>query len=114
MLAKKYRLTGRSILEEVKKEGSLYQADSFGILVRKRTGDEPSRFAFIVSTKISKIAVTRNTAKRKLREAVKQNIDKVTKGYDVVFLTKKKTLEKDNKEIASEVAKVFKESGLIK
>ncbi|RLC31643.1 ribonuclease P protein component [Candidatus Woesebacteria bacterium] len=114
MLAKKHRLTGRSILEEVKKEGSLYQADSFGILVSKRTKDKPTRFAFIVSTKISKIAVERNKAKRRLREAVRQYIDKVDKGYDVVFLTKKMTLERSSKDIAKEVGKVFKESGLIK
>lgn len=114
MLAKKHRLIGRSILEEVKKEGALYQADSFGILVRKRKEDKPSKFAFIVSTKISKIAVVRNKAKRRLREAVKQNIDKVAKGYDVVFLTKKTTLERSSKEITSEVEKIFKESGLIK
>jgi ribonuclease P protein component len=114
MLAKKYRLTGSSVLEDVKKEGSLYQSGSFGILVRNRKDDEASRFAFIVSTKISKIAVKRNKAKRRLREAVKQNTNKVSKGYDVVFLTKKMTLEKSSKEIAKEVEKVFKESGLIK
>ena len=114
MLAKKHRLTGRSILEEVKKEGSLYQSDSFGILVRKRTEGGPPRFAFIVSTKISKVAVVRNKAKRRLREVVKQKIDKVANGYDVLFLTKKKTLEKKSKELAKEVEKVFKESDLIK
>ena len=92
MLAKKHRLTGRSVLEEVKKEGSLYQADSFGILVRKGVEIRPSRFAFIVSTKISKTAVDRNKVKRRLREAVKQNIEKIVKGYDVVFLAKKMTL----------------------
>lgn len=114
MLAKKHRLTGRSVLEEVKKEGSLYQADSFGILVRKGVEIRPSRFAFIVSTKISKTAVDRNKVKRRLREAVKQNIEKIVKGYDVVFLAKKMTLERSIKEIAGEVEKVFKESGLIK
>lgn len=114
MLAKKHRLTGRSVLEEVKKNGSLYQADSFGILVRKGIEDRPSRFAFIVSTKISKVAVDRNKAKRRLREAVKQNIEKTANGYEVIFLAKKKTLEKSSKEISSEVEKVFKESGLIK
>ncbi len=114
MFAKKYRLTGRSVLEEVKKEGSLYQADSFGILVRKGAEDRPSRFAFIVSTKISKTAVDRNKAKRRLREAVRQNIEKVVNGYDVIFLAKKKTLERRSEEITSEVEKVFRESGLIK
>ena len=114
MLAKKHRLTGRSILEEVKKEGSLYQSDSFGVLVRERKDNEPSRFAFIVSTKISKIAVVRNKAKRKLREAVNSKIEKVAKGYDVLFLAKKTTLEKKNTEIGKEVEKVFQESGLIK
>ncbi|MBU0572642.1 ribonuclease P protein component [Patescibacteria group bacterium] len=114
MLAKKHRLTGRSILEEVKKKGSLYQADSFGILVSKRTDDEPSRFAFIVSTKISKTAVDRNKAKRKLREAVNQKIGKVANGHDVVFLAKKMTLERKSEDLTREVEKVFKESGLIK
>ena len=114
MLAKKYRLKGRSILEEVKREGTLYQTDSFGVLVLKRTKDEPSRFAFIVSTKISKKAVERNMAKRRLREAVKQKISKVVNGYDVLFLAKKKTLEKKSKEMTSEVERVFKESGLIR
>lgn len=114
MLAKKYRLTGRSVLEEVKKEGTLYQADSFGVLVRKRTENKPSRFAFIVSTKISKAAVERNKAKRKLREAVKQKINKVADGYDVLFLTKRNTLDRKSKDITREVEKVFKESGLIK
>jgi len=113
MLAKKHRLTGRSILEEVKKKGSLYQSDSFGILVRKREDDEPSRFAFIVSTKISKIAVARNKAKRKLREAVKQKMSKVVKGHDVLFLAKKTTLDKKSKEIEKEVEAVFKESNLM-
>ena len=114
MLAKKYRLTGRSVLEEVKKEGSLYQADSFGILIRKRVGDKPSRFAFIVSTKISKKAVERNMAKRRLREAVNQGIEKVVNGYDVIFLVKKRTLGRKSGDIISEVEKIFKESGLIK
>lgn len=114
MLAQKHRLTGRSVLEEVKKEGSLYQSDLFGILVHKRKDDEPSKFAFIVSTKISKIAVARNKAKRKLREAVNKKIEKVVKGYDVLFLAKKTTLETKSKEIEKEVEKTFKESGLIK
>lgn len=112
MLAKKYRLKGRSVLEEVKKKGSLYQTDSFGVLVLKREDDEPSRFAFIVSTKISKIAVKRNGVKRKLREAVKKRIKKVNNGYDVVFLAKKTTLDKNNIELEKEVKEVFQDSGL--
>jgi ribonuclease P protein component len=114
MLAKKHRLTGKSLLEEIKTKGNLYQKDSFGIVVLRQKKPGPSRFAFIVSTKISKKAVDRNKITRRLREAVKKSLGKVSDGYDVLFLAKGKIKDKEGSQLVKEVAEIFREAGLIK
>lgn len=88
MLASKYRLSKKSDIEKVKKEGTLYKRKLFGVLVVKKKDTKVSRFGFIVSTKISKQAFQRNRIKRALREAVRHNLIIVGKGYDVLFLPK--------------------------
>ncbi len=113
MLAKKHRLAGRNLLEEVKSKGTLYQSNSFGMIVLKQKETGPSRFAFIVSTKISKKAVDRNRITRRLREAVKENIGEISEGTNVLFLAKKKIIEKEESEITREMKLIFKEAGLI-
>lgn len=45
-----------------------------------------SRFAVIVSLKVSKKAVLRNKIRRKIFNLLRQNADKVVKGLDIVFI----------------------------
>lgn len=113
MLAKKHRLTGRDLLEEVKSKGTLYQSNSFGVIVLKQKEMGPSRFAFIVSTKISKRAVDRNRITRRLRKAARENLEKILKGNDVLFLAKRKIMDRSGLEITKEAELLFKEAGLI-
>ncbi|TSC76528.1 MAG: ribonuclease P protein component [Parcubacteria group bacterium Gr01-1014_31] len=48
------------------------------------TGRQGSRFAFVVSNKVSKHAVQRNRLRRQLRELVRAMLPEVAGGYDVV------------------------------
>lgn len=114
MLTAKNRLTGRRNFEKIKDEGNLYKGKAFGLVVLKTEKENPSRFAFIVSTKISKKAVERNRVKRKLKEAVRQLLGKINNGFDVLFLAKKSLLDKTDKEIKEETEKLFKEAGITK
>ena len=114
MLDKKHRLVGRSILEKVKKEGSLHQSESFGLIVNGQEKTGLSRFAFVVSTKVAKNAVERNKVRRKLREIVRQEAKDIKEGYDVVFLVKKNALRKKASILEAEVKKIFRESGIAK
>lgn len=104
-LAREYRIKGEKVIEEIKKEGKLIQSTNFGVCVKKnKDGEKTSpRFSFIVSKKISKLAVHRNRIKRALSEAVRQNLVLVPKGYDFVFLTKKELEKKTTDEIKREV-----------
>jgi ribonuclease P protein component len=114
MLASRYRLTGSENIEKVKNSGNLHQFDLFGIVIQKRKDKEPSRFAFVISTKVSKLAVQRNRIKRALHEAVRQSITNVKKGNDVVFLTKKSIEKVPTDEIMHNTRKALREVGLLK
>ncbi len=73
-----------------------------------------SRFAIVVSLKVSKKAVERNKLKRQIREIIRLKIIPIIKpGYDCVILTKKETLNFSYKELESVMLKLLKKSGLI-
>lgn len=112
MLARKNRIIGKSNFEKIKNEGILYQGKAFGLAVLKREESNLPRFAFVISTKISKKAVERNRAKRRLGEAVRKNLDKTKNGFDVLFLAKKEILKSSAAEIADEITRLFKEADI--
>ncbi|TEU01915.1 ribonuclease P protein component [Candidatus Woesebacteria bacterium] len=114
MLTRVNRLTGTGNFDRVKEEGSLFQSESFAIAILLREDEEPSRFGFIVSNKISKRANIRNKIKRILREAVKANLPELKSGFDVIFLVKKVALARQAKDIMNEVSIVFKKADLFK
>jgi ribonuclease P protein component len=105
MLASKNLLKGKNRVEEVKKKGNLFQSESFGATVIKRDDEGPQRFAFVISTKISKLAVHRNRIKRALGEAVRRNLKRAPKNIDVVFLAKKNADSKTTDELMKETEK---------
>jgi ribonuclease P protein component len=69
MIGAKYRIPKNDIPSVVRK-GKRFQSDCFDIKVWYDNELEHSRFAIIVSTKIDKRAVVRNTIKRKFRSAI--------------------------------------------
>jgi ribonuclease P protein component len=112
MLAKKFRLSGSKTFENVQKEGKMFQSANFGVAYLDRKDELPSRFAFIVSTKIAKDAVDRNRFKRAMSESVRiASIDLKT-GFDVVFLAKTSIIRIPTDGVMKEVRVALKECGL--
>jgi ribonuclease P protein component len=107
-LARKHSLKGQKNFERVKEKGKLYQSDSFAVAVYEREDNEVSRFGFVISAKISKIAVHRNRIRRALSETVRMNISFFPKGRDVVFLAKKNITRKTTEQIMREVEQFFR------
>jgi len=112
MLAKKFRLAGVKDFDRIQKEGKVFQSTNFGIAYLKRGNEEPSRFGFIVSTKIAKDAVDRNRFKRAMSEAVRIASIDLRTGYDVVFLAKVSITRVPTADIMKEVRFSLRESGL--
>ena len=49
---------------------------------------EASRFGFVISNKISKLATRRNALKRQLRTIIEQELPNIKTGFDVVIMVK--------------------------
>lgn len=113
MLARKYSLKGKKEFLKVEKEGRLYQYESFGLAVLDSGKDVPPKFAFVVSTKVSKEAVHRNRVKRALSEAVRVLAGYVKRGLKVVFLAKGVSIKKSTDALMREVQTAFKKSELL-
>ena len=112
MLASKYRLSGKKIFEKVLKEGRFVQSPSFGVAYLEDDSSDISHFGFVVSTKVSKEAVTRNRVKRALSEAVRFLMDKINKSYNVVFLAKGNSTKASTDVLMGEVREALQKAGI--
>ena len=103
MLATKYTLKGEENFEKVKNEGKMYQDKDFGVIVLKKDNEEVSRFGFVISKKVDKLAVNRNRVKRAMSESVRRNMNDIEKGYDMIFLAKKSIMRESTSDIMKKV-----------
>lgn len=114
MLAAKFNLKGKTNIEKVKTEGKLVQFPYFGIIVLDRNDNENSRFAFIISTKVTKQAVQRNRIKRVISETVRYELTRIINGYDCIFLVKKTSVRTNSDILIDETKKALMKVGIAK
>lgn len=114
MLPKKHRLPLKKELTRVQKKGKLFQGRLFSLLVCLREDTtHPSRFSFIISTKIHKKAVKRNRARRLLVESIRSLLPKIKLGFDCVFLAKKAIVGKEATVVKKETEEIFQKADLL-
>lgn len=113
MLATKHRIKGKEI-NGVKKKGKLYRNKLFGVIVLKTSEKKDTRFGFVISKKVSKLATERNRIKRALYESLRHNIKYIKKGTDMVFLVKPEISKKSTNEIMREAELFLRKYKFIK
>jgi len=86
MLPKENRLTDDYDFRRVKRLGKSYHCPFFKLSLAPRKIAGPSRFGFVISTKIDKRATVRNRIKRLLREAMRERLEKIPDGFDLVVM----------------------------
>ena len=114
MLAKKYRLTVSSDFARVQELGTIFQSTNFGVAILDRKDDNPPRFAFVISTKVAKDAVDRNTIRRHMSETVRLMTNEVKNGFDVIFLAKTSIMRVPAEGIIHEVRAAVRACGITK
>lgn len=114
MLPKHHRLQLKGKLEKLKKEGRVVQGKHFALLLKKNKQKTNSQFAVIASKKIAKKAIERNHAKRRIFEAIREILENIKEGYEVVFLLKKPAVSNSYSQIKEEVLHTFSEAGILK
>lgn len=73
-----------------------------------------SRFAFIVSNKVSKNAVRRNKIKRRLREIIRVNLlTNIKQGFDIALIANPSIVNEDYNRLKEAVEKLLIKSKLL-
>ncbi len=109
MLPFKNRLKKEKDFQQVFNKGRFINSDLISVRFLDNNTDD-TRVGFIVSKKVSKKAVLRNRVKRKLREVMRANMEKIKGGFDIIITAKSIELEKIDKTLEE----LLKRSNLIK
>jgi len=113
MLPETNRLKKKKDIERVFERGERFKED-FLVLKMTKNNLTQTRFGFIVSQKVSKKAVLRNTIKRKLSEIAKVKLKRLKKGIDVLLIVRPGLETKDFWEIDETLNRLFKKAKCLK
>jgi ribonuclease P protein component len=112
MLPRKYRLVKKKDFKNLHKKGDILFSKNF-VLKFKKNNLRQTRFAFVVSFKVSKKAVVRNKLKRRLREIIRAYLPKIKKGYDILIIAKSSSLDLNFKQLKIKILLVLGKAGLV-
>jgi ribonuclease P protein component len=113
MLPKENRLKKEKEFEAVFKGGRTFRGKS--VLLRYLiNGTNETRIGFVVSKKISKLAVERNKAKRRMRDIVRLKRDDLKKGLSIVIVSLPPIKGMAFREIKEDLEKILSKEELIK
>lgn len=88
-------------------------ADYNLVLFYKKTNSQDLRVGFTAAKRM-KLAVDRNFIRRRLKEIVRLNENKIKEGYDIVFMARLNATEADYKKLEKSFYKVLKRANLLK
>ncbi|KKQ24900.1 MAG: Ribonuclease P protein component [Candidatus Woesebacteria bacterium GW2011_GWA1_37_8] len=89
--------------DKVKKLGKVYQSNSFQLLINDRKDKNLTKFGFIISNNVDKLAVHRNRVKRAMRESARQTMFSIPNGMDMIFIAKQNIVKMTTDEIMKEM-----------
>lgn len=113
MLPKNNRLQKKKDIEKVFKRGRALKEDFLALKTLQNNLDK-TRFAFIVSLKVSKKSVLRNRLRRKLSELVRLNLEKIKTGSDNLLIATPGSASKDFWEIKGSLDKLLLRAKLLR
>ncbi len=110
-MKQQYRLQKNERFQEIRRQGQT-QTNELLVLCSLPNGLTNSRFGFSVNTRIGG-AVIRNRIKRRLREAVRLQIDLIQPGWDIVFIAKRPILKAEYAQMAAACARLLRRAHLL-
>ncbi|PIS35583.1 MAG: ribonuclease P protein component [Parcubacteria group bacterium CG08_land_8_20_14_0_20_38_56] len=112
MLPRENRLKKEEDFKKVFKKGRGFTNNLFVLKIVKNNLDI-SRFAFVISKKISKKATIRNRIKRRLDNVIRVDLPKIKKGWDGIIIVLPGAEIKDFKEIEEDINQLLEKARLI-
>ena len=112
MLPRENRLKKEEDFKKIFKKGRGFTNNLFVLKIVKNNLDI-SRFAFVISKKISKKATIRNRIKRRLDNVIRADLPKIKKGWDGIIIVLPGAEIKDFKEIEEDINQLLEKARLI-
>lgn len=113
MLPKQHRLPGYLVLKTLNSTNT-HHSPLFSLkILETKENNHPSMAGFIVSIKLSKLAVNRNRLKRRLKAAFYSELKNLKPNYQLVFLAKHPLKSASFKDIKKSLTNLLKQANLI-
>ncbi len=113
MLSKRYRFHSRGGVRYTYQNGKTIRGSRISLVFAENTRNK-QRFAVVVSKKVMKSAVGRNRIRRRVYEAIRLQLGKITKPVDCIFIIyNKEVMEMEFKELQNLVADLLKEAKIV-
>ena len=109
MLPKENRIKKKKDFEVIFKKGKSFK-NSFFILKVLNNNLKISRFAFVISQKVSKKATERNKIKRRMSSFLEENFQKIKIGFDFVFIVLLSAKDKSFDQIKESVEDILQKA----
>src|SRR3990167_2099311 len=106
MLPLKHRLKKREDIKNVFRNGRSFK-ENFLLLKMAANRLVDSRFAFVVSSSVSKKAVFRNRVRRVMAEIIRLNLAQIEKGFDIVLVVSPGIKQKNSQEISAALKNIL-------
>jgi len=113
MLKAKYRLVKKRDFQQIRTRGKSVFSNFFRLRFMANQS-ENSRFAVVVSVKVSKKATGRNRLRRQVNEILRLNLAKIKPNQDIVIFVNNRALEKKYQELKQDLFFVLTKAKLIK
>ncbi|MFA7088274.1 MAG: ribonuclease P protein component [Patescibacteria group bacterium] len=113
MLKKINRINKDKEFDRVFKTGQSFYGRILSIKAANNDQDI-NRFGILINTKVSKKAVVRNKLRRQIRGLIRQELDKLKTGYDLVIIVFPLILDKEYLEIEQTLTRGLKQLSLYK
>ena len=114
-LAKIHRIRKKNDFEIIFSQGKTVQNSFFFIYYLKtQIHERISRFAVVVSSKVSPKAVVRNKIRRRIREIIRKFLTRIDLGVDMIILVKSKVKDQKFVELESSLVEIFEKANVFK
>ena len=113
MLPKQNRLPGHLVLKALNSTNAYHSPLFFLKVGKAKTVSAPTMVGFIISSKISKLAVKRNLLKRQLKASLYSELKNLKPNYQLVFLAKHPIKSASFKDIKSTLISLLKQAKLL-
>ena len=113
MLSKRYRFHSRGGVRYTYQNGKTIRGSRISLVFAENTRNK-QRFAVVVSKKVMKSAVGRNRIRRRVYEAIRLQLGKITKPVDCIFIIyNKEVMGMEFRELQNRVADLLKEAKIV-